>query len=96
MNPEIIYSNYRDEALAEKFSAEVYSTFVAMPLVDRFSYHPQDILNKVIRRAAKAADDEKSGDIKSFAVPNTALEIPGIANVITEDIVRKILVSHRQ
>lgn len=94
MNPEIIYSNYRDEALAEKFSADGYSTFVAMPLVDRFSYHPKDVLEKVIRKAAKLANDEKSEGIKQFLLPDTALEMPGTANVITEDIVRKVLVSH--
>lgn len=94
MNPKIIYTNYRDEALAEKFSADSYSTFVAMPLGDRFSYHPKEILEKVLRTAAKLANDERVGDIKPFIPPETALEIPGTANVITEDIVRKILVSH--
>jgi hypothetical protein len=94
MNPEIIYTNYRDEALAEKFSAEAYSTFVAMPLSDRFSYHPKEILEKVLRKAAKLASEERAGDIKPFVPPETALEIPGTANLITEEIVRKILVSH--
>ena len=94
MNPEIIYTNYRDEALAEKFSADAYSTFVAMPLTDRFSYRPKEILEKVLRRSAKLASEERAGDIKPFLPPDTALDIPGTANVITEDIVRKILVSH--
>lgn len=94
MNPEIIYTNYRDEALAGKFSSDAYSTFVAMPLSDRFSYHPKEILEKVLRQAAKLASEERTGDIKPFLPPETALEIPGTANVITEDIVRKILGSH--
>ncbi|MSR76609.1 MAG: hypothetical protein EXS63_00050 [Candidatus Omnitrophica bacterium] len=94
MNPEIIYTNYRDEALAEKFSADAYSTFVAMPLADRFSYHPKEILEKVLRKAAKSADDERSEEIKAFLPPDNTLDIPGTANVITEDIVKKILASH--
>ncbi len=94
MNPEVIYTNYRDEALAEKFSASAYSSFVAMPLADHFSYHPKEILEKVIREAANSANRERTGEIKKFLLPETALEIPGTANVITEDIVKKILGSH--
>ncbi|MFB3918954.1 MAG: hypothetical protein ACE14U_02675 [Candidatus Velamenicoccus archaeovorus] len=94
MNPEIIYTNYRDEALAEKFSADAYSSFVAMPLADHFSYHPKEVLAKVIREATNSANRERTGEIKEFLPPETALEIPGTANVITEDIVKKILSSH--
>jgi len=94
MNPEIIYTNYRDEALAEQFSAEAYSVFVAMPFADRFSYHPREILEQVIRRALDLANHEKLSDIKTFLPPETALDIPGTANVITEDIVNKILRAH--
>ena len=94
MNPEIIYTNYRDEALAEKFSASAYSSFVAMPLVDYFSYHPKEVLQKVIREATNSANRERTGKIKEFLPPETALDIPCTANVITEDIVKKILGSH--
>lgn len=94
MNPEIIYTNYRDEALAEKFSADAYISFVAMPLADHFSYNPKEILERVIREAANSANNERKGEIKEFLLPETALEIPGTANVITEDIVKKILGSH--
>ncbi len=52
MNPETIYSNFRDEALATILSANNYSTFVAMPLQDRFSYHPSHILQRVLNFAA--------------------------------------------
>lgn len=94
MNPEIIYTNYRDEALAEKFSADAYFSFVAMPLADHFSYHPKEVLQKVIRDATNSANRERTEEIKEFLPPETALEIPGTANVITEDIVKKILSSH--
>lgn len=94
MNPEIVYTNFRDEALAEKFSADAYCSFVAMPLADQFSYHPKDILQKVIQEAANSANRERTGEIKEFLNPENALGIPGTANVITEDIVKKILGSH--
>lgn len=94
MNPEIIYTNYRDAALAEMFSADVYETFVAMPLSDKFSYHPRDILSNVISLSIIQANAEGDSTIKQFLDPKTALNIPGTANVITEDIVKKILFSH--
>lgn len=89
MNPEIIYTNYRDEALAEQFSADAYISFVAMPLADHFSYHPKEILQKIIQEAANLANKDRSAEIKTFLPPETAQGIPGTANVITEDIVKK-------
>lgn len=94
MNPETIYTNFRDAALAEMFTAERYSTFVAMPFQDRFSYHPKEILGNVIQESAKAANRQRGGELKEFALPETVGMLPGIANVITEDIVKKILFSH--
>jgi len=94
MNPEIIYTNYRDAALAEMFSAEEYETFVAMPFRDQFSYYPQDILTRVISRAVHQANATAETSLKKFGEPKTALNIPATANVITEDIIKKILFSH--
>ena len=94
MNPEIIYTNFRDEALASMFSSEQYSTFVAMPFRERFSYHPNFILEQVIQRAASEANNKKVGNIKEFQSPQTVAGQPGTANVITEDIVKSILFSH--
>jgi len=94
MNPEIIYTNFRDEALAEMFSSDQYSTFVAMPFRDRFSYHPNYILEHVIQRAADEANNHKGEQLKDFQPPQTVLGEPPTANVITEDIVKSILFSH--
>lgn len=94
MNPEIIYTNFRDDALAEMFSSDQYSTFVAMPFRDRFSYHPNHILEHVIQRAADEANNSKSKQLKDFQIPQTVLGKPQTANVITEDIVKTILYSH--
>lgn len=94
MNPEIIYTNFRDVALASMFSAEQYSTFVAMPFRERFSYHPDVILEKVIQSAAVEANNIKGANLKEFQLPQTVAGEPGTANVITEDIVKSILFSH--
>lgn len=94
MNPEIIYSNFRDEALADMFSAEQYSTFVAMPFRGRFSYHPEVILEQVIQRAAAEANHLRGDQLKEFQTPQTVAGEPPTANVITEDIVKSILFSH--
>jgi hypothetical protein len=94
MNPEIIYSNFRDEALARMFSADEYSTFVAMPFRGRFSYDPDGILKQVIQKAAAEANKERSDRLKAFQKPETVAGVPQTANVITEDIVKSILFSH--
>jgi len=94
MNPEIIYTNFRDEALAEMFSSEQYSTFVAMPFRDRFSYHPNHIIESVIQKAASKANNNRDKQLKEFQPPQTVLGKPPTANVITEDIVTSILFSH--
>ena len=94
MNPEIIYSNFRDEALAHMFSAEQYETFVAMPFRNRFSYHPDIILNQAIQKAAAEANKNRGDQLKEFLMPQTVAGKPPTANVITEDIVKSILFSH--
>jgi len=69
MNPEIIYSNFRDEALAYMFSADKYSIFVAMPFRGRFSYDPDGILKRVIQKAAVKANKERDDQLKEFQMP---------------------------
>jgi hypothetical protein len=76
------------------FSSEQYLTFVAMPLRERFSYHPNDILEKVIQCAASEANRIKRSSIREFQMPQNMADKPGTANVITEDIVKEILFSH--
>jgi hypothetical protein len=94
MNPEIIYTNFRDEALADMFSSDQYRTFVAMPFRERFSYHPDIILERVIHKAAAEANENRGDQLKEFLMPQTVAGEPPIANVITEDIVKSILFSH--
>lgn len=94
MNPESIYTRFRDEALAEMFTSDRYDTFVAMPFRQKFSYRPQEILEKVIQKSVMKANILKGVGLKTFSIPLTVENLPGTANVITEDIVKKILFSH--
>jgi hypothetical protein len=59
MNPERIYRQYRDEALAKQITALEYSTFVAMPFADRYSYHSAEIYRDVIQAAAERSNQKK-------------------------------------
>src|SRR5262249_30716399 len=93
MNPDRIYQQHRDDALEKQITATEYSTFVAMPFADRFSYKSKEIYTKIIQAAAKRAN--KLGSAKRrFAKPFRIDDVPGTAGVITEGIIVQILESH--
>lgn len=93
MNPDRIYSQYREDALAAQATAKEYSMFVAMPFANRFSYHSRQIYNEVIQAAAAKAN-ELNQTPRKFAVPRRVDDGAGTAVVITEAIVTDILYSH--
>ena len=93
MNPDRIYSQYREDALAMQATAKEYSTFVAMPFANRFSYHSQQICKEVIQAAAAKAN-ELNQTPRTFAVPRRVDDGAGTAVVITEAILTDILYSH--
>jgi hypothetical protein len=93
MNPDRIYSQYRDDALAKQATAAEYNTFVAMPFGDRFSYRSREIYTEVIQAAASKAN-ELNQAARRFAVPKRIDDSAGTAVVITESIVTEILFSH--
>ncbi len=93
MNPDRIYSNYRDDALAENVGAKDYTTFVAMPFTNSFSYRFQSILDDVIRAAAKCATELKQAK-RPFAPPQIVSDGARGGISITEAIVEGILDSH--
>ena len=93
MNPDRIYRQHRDDALARQVTASEYATFVAMPFGDRFSYRSKDVFERVICAAATRATERKEA-ARPFARPVRADDKPGLAGVITEDIVVDILESH--
>ena len=66
MNPERIYRQYRDDALAKQVTASKYATFVAMPFGDKPSYHANDILRDVIQEAASRANENKNEKLVIF------------------------------
>lgn len=93
MNPDRIYSQYRDDALADQITAETYSTFVAMPFKERFSYRSRQIYEEVIQIAAQRATERDETRLQ-FSPPRRIDEEPGVAGVVTEDIIVQILKSH--
>jgi hypothetical protein len=93
MNPDLIYREHRDDALASQVTAEEYTTFVAMPFGERFSYQSREVFNRVICAAAARAT-ERGEAARPFARPVRGDDLAGVAGVITEDIIVKILESH--
>lgn len=93
MNPDLIYSQYRDDALAAQTTAKEYLTFVAMPFGDRFSYRSKQIYKEVIQAAAAKANELNQAP-RRFAEPRRVDDGAGTAVVITEAIVKEILYSH--
>ncbi len=93
MNPNLIYSQYRDDALARQATATEYSTFVAMPFRNRFSYRSKQIYAEVIQAAAVKANELKQTP-RMFGIPRRIDDGAGTAVVITEAIVTEILRSH--
>lgn len=93
MNPDRIYRQYRDEALAKQITAAEYSTFVAMPFAERYSYRSKEIYSNVIQLAADCAN-RKGTTPRRFAQPKRVDDGSGTAIVITEEIVVRILESH--
>jgi hypothetical protein len=93
MNPERIYQQYREDALARQIEAAKYSMFVAMPFCDMFSYRSREVHKEVIQKAAEVANSKHTA-MREFNVPLRVDDTPGQAVVITEEIVVGILESH--
>lgn len=93
MNPDRIYKQYRDDALALQFSASEYTTFVAMPFRDSFSYRSIEIYEEVFCRAAQRATELNEARLP-FARPFRMDQAPGGSVVNREEIVVSILKSH--
>lgn len=99
MNPNFIYTQYRDDALAKQVTATEYSIFVAMPFRDSFSYRSSIIYTDVIQAAAIKANDlmqelSTTKPKRRFAKPKRVDDKEGAAIVITEAIVSDILYDH--
>ncbi len=94
MNPERIYQQHREDALARQIAAAKYSTFVAMPFRDSFSYRSHEIYETIIQKAAEVANEHRTAK-REFDVPRRTDDSgSGQAVVITEEIVVGILEAH--
>lgn len=92
MNPYRIYRDEWANALRMQVTSSEYTSFVAMPFHERFSYRSREILSEVICGAVEEANRRKAVP-RMFAKPQR-VDIPRGAVVITEEIVLRILQSH--
>jgi hypothetical protein len=93
MNPDRIYRQYRDDALAGQITASKFTTFVAMPFGEQFSYRSREVYSEVVCKAADRAN-EKGGLRRTFDQPMRVDDRGGTARVLSEEIIVKILESH--
>lgn len=93
MSPDRICSNRRDDALAHKIGVAKYTTFVAMPFADSFSYRYKQVLEEIIQAAAKRATESKLAR-RPFATPLIVSDGTPGAIAISDKIVEDILSSH--
>jgi hypothetical protein len=93
LNPDRIYREHRDDAFTKQVSAKTYSTFVAMPFGNLFSYRATQIYETVICAAAQYANNTGKAK-RPFAVPYRVDKGPGTAFNISEEIVVSILETH--
>lgn len=98
MDPNLVYSRHRDDAFASQLVASQYDIFVAMPFRERFSYRSRDVLDQVIKPAAVHANTllarTRPKTSRRFGVPHRADDAPQTAQVIDDEIIKKILHSH--
>ncbi len=99
MDPNLVYSRYRDDAFASQLTADNYTGFVAMPFRDRFSYRASDIYKSVIQAAADKANGilEKEPGVcgsRRFALPKRIDDQPQTARSIGDEIIKAALFAH--
>lgn len=99
MDPNLVYSRYRDDAFAALLTASEYATFVAMPFGERFSYRSAEIYGSVIQAAigpANAALEKEPSVFASrrFSTPRRVDDQPQTARVIDDEILKAILFAH--
>jgi len=91
MDPYRIYRDQWAKALAMQATATNYTTFVAMPFHEHFSYRSRDILCTVIGAAVDEAN-HRADLRRRFARPERVR--PRGASVISDEIITGILDSH--
>lgn len=99
MDPDLIYSRYRDEAFAQQLTAKEYGVFIAMPFGDRFSYRTKAIYRDVFQAAAKKANElleASPGECtkRRFGIPRRIDDHPQTSRDIGGEIAKAILHDH--
>lgn len=99
MEPELVYSRYRDDAFAKQLTATEYGVFVAMPFGDRFSYRTNDIYRNVFQAAARKANELLDADPGNcanhrFDIPRRIDDQPQTGRDIGGEIAKAILHAH--
>ncbi len=93
MNADRIWRETGQDALAGQIVADRYTTFVAMPFRDQFSYRATDVFDTIICEAVKRANEQ--GPARPFACPPVRADrLAPNASEITEEIVEHILADH--
>lgn len=93
MNPDRIWRELSNDALAHQLEADEYGVFVAMPFRNQFSYRSDDVFAQVIEKAVEQANGQSP--LRRFASPPTRSDklAPNAAE-ITEEIVERIMFDH--
>jgi hypothetical protein len=92
MNPDRLWRELANDALADQINAATYGLFVAMPFRDQFSYHSDLVMVDVIGKAVEIAD--ASSPPRQFANAIRADRMSPNAKEITDVIVEGILFNH--
>ncbi|MDQ8180359.1 hypothetical protein [Pelagicoccus sp. SDUM812005] len=96
MNVDQIYQLQRDDAFAEQFSSDTYTTFVAMPFSNRGGYPESRIRSLLLEKVHDRANDllPDDGNGRRFAPLKRVDGGPGGAITITDQIAADILNCH--
>jgi hypothetical protein len=92
MNPDRIWRELADKALASQIEAAEYGVFVAMPFRNQFSYRADEVFTEVIDAAVKFANTQRPP--RPFASPGRADKLAPNASEITDEIVEHIILDH--
>jgi hypothetical protein len=92
MNPDRIWRELSNDALAHQVDADKYGVFVAMPFRDQFSYRWNEVFPRVIEKAVQLANKQKP--LRPFARPMRSDKLTRNAGEITEEIVERIMFDH--
>lgn len=92
MNPDRVWRELADDALADQINAANYGLFVAMPFRDQFSYRSDRVMVDIIGKAVEIAN--ASSPPRQFAAPIRADRMSPNAKEITDAIVEGIVLNH--